>query len=175
MTTPGRGTPEPSEALSDPLELALGFLEYLRSTVLRKIAGMNEADLRSSRLPSGWAPLELVQHLVYMERRWIQWGFAGEEVPDPWWDDDPAKGRWQVPADERTADVIARLEAVGQRTRVLVDGTQLTDRARTGGRFAEGASVPTLGWILFHLLQEYARHVGQLDIVRELTDGEVGE
>jgi len=175
VTAQGPATPEPSEALSDPRELSLGFLDYLRSTALRKIAGMDEADLRSSRLPSGWAPLELVQHLAYMERRWIEWGFAGEEVADPWGDDDPARGRWQVPSQERTADVVARLEAVGQRTRTLVAGAQLTDRARTGGRFAEGSVAPTLGWILFHLLQEYARHVGQLDIVRELTDGEVGE
>ncbi len=168
-------TLEPSEALSDPHDLSLGYLDYLRDTVVRKINGMSEADLRSSRLPSGWAPLELVWHLSFMERRWIQWGFAGEAVPDPWGDDDPTRGRWQVPAEERTEDVLARLEATGRRTRELLRDAQLTDRARTGGRFSDGTAVPTLGWILFHLLQEYARHVGQLDIVRELTDGEVGE
>jgi len=50
---------------------------------------------------------------------------------------------------------------------------ELTDRARLGGRFI--SDPPTLGWILIHLLQEYARHVGHLDVVRELIDGTVGE
>jgi hypothetical protein len=51
----------------------------------------------------------------------------------------------------------------------------LSQRARTGGRFPTGTEPPTLGWILLHVLQEYARHVGQLDVVRELIDGTVGE
>jgi hypothetical protein len=50
---------------------------------------------------------------------------------------------------------------------------ELTERARLGGRFS--SDPPTLGWILAHLLQEYARHVGHLDVVRELMDGSVGE
>jgi hypothetical protein len=151
------------------------MLDYLREAVVRKIDGMTEVDLRSSRLPSGWAPLELVQHLVYMERRWIQWGFAGEQVADPWGDDDPSKGRWQVPAGERTEDLIGRLRAIGERTRAIVEGAELNALARTGGRFPEGTTPPALSWILVHLVQEYARHAGQLDVVRELADGHVGE
>ena len=46
---------------------------------------------------------------------------------------------------------------------------------RVGGRFASAQEAPTLGWILLHVLQEHARHLGHLDIVRELTDGSVGE
>lgn len=51
----------------------------------------------------------------------------------------------------------------------------LADRGRTGGRFPTPEQAPTLGRILFHLLQEYARHVGQLDVARELIDGVTGE
>jgi hypothetical protein len=51
----------------------------------------------------------------------------------------------------------------------------LSDRARVGGRFATAQQAPTLGWILLHVLQEHARHLGHLDVVRELTDGAVGE
>jgi hypothetical protein len=169
------GTEEPSDQLRAPRALMLAYLDFLRDAVLRKITGLSEAELRSSRLPSGWAPLELVQHLAYMERRWVQWGFAGEAVDDPWGDDDPTKGRWQVPAGECTEDVVARLRVTGQRTQALLAGAELSDQARLGGRFSDPTSAPTLGWILLHLLQEYARHVGQLDIVRELVDGEVGE
>ena len=55
----------------------------------------------------------------------------------------------------------------------MASQAELTERARLGGRFS--SDPPTLGWILAHLLQEYARHVGHLDVVRELIDGQIGE
>ena len=53
--------------------------------------------------------------------------------------------------------------------------TQLTETAAVGGRFTDEASAPQLQWILLHLIQEYARHTGHLDIARELVDGRTGE
>jgi hypothetical protein len=135
---------------------------------------MADADLRSSRLPSGWTPLGMLQHLAYMERRWVEWGFAGQPVADPWGDDDPATGGWRV-GDETAAEVVARLRAAGRRTRALVGGALLTEPSRAGGRFVAGVPTPALSWILLHVLQEYARHVGHLDVARELADGAVGE
>jgi Protein of unknown function (DUF664) len=61
------------------------------------------------------------------------------------------------------------------RSQALAAHAALTDSARIGGRFQTPEQAPTLGRILFHLLQEYARHVGQLDIARELIDGQTGE
>ncbi|MHB1473276.1 MAG: mycothiol transferase, partial [Dermatophilaceae bacterium] len=61
------------------------------------------------------------------------------------------------------------------RTRQIVEAAELTDVAAVGGRFAAGTNPPSLLWILFHVLQEYARHTGHIDIVRELADGAVGE
>ena len=49
-------------------------------------SGRWSAELRSSRLPSGWTPLELVKHLRYVELRWLEWGFEGRDVGDPWGD-----------------------------------------------------------------------------------------
>ncbi|WP_137120153.1 mycothiol transferase [Segeticoccus rhizosphaerae] len=60
-------------------------------------------------------------------------------------------------------------------TREIVEGNELATRAQVGGRFPTAADAPTLEWILFHVLQEYARHAGHLDIARELIDGSVGE
>ncbi len=59
--------------------------------------------------------------------------------------------------------------------KVIVADARLTDVSQVGGRFKTEADAPTLGRILFHLLQEYARHMGQLDVVRELLDGSTGE
>lgn len=173
MTSPV-ALPEPDDQLGDAKQLLLGYLDYYRSVVARKVDGLSEADLRSTRLPSGWTPLELVKHLVYMERRWLEWGFLGTSVEDPWADRGP-DGRWAVAADESPADLLTRLHAGGERTREIVEPASLPDRAATGGRFGGEEPPRTLAWILFHVLQEYARHAGHLDIVRELIDGSVGE
>jgi Protein of unknown function (DUF664) len=63
---------KPSRELSDSKQLLLGYLDYYRSVIGRKVAGLTEQELRSSRLPSGWTPLQLVKHLTYMERRWFR-------------------------------------------------------------------------------------------------------
>lgn len=167
---------EPDGRVGDAKQLLLGYLDYYRSVVARKVTGLSDADLRSTRLPSGWTPLELVKHLVYMERRWLEWGFLGVPVEDPW-GDRGADDRWAVAPDESLADLLARLHAGGLRTRQIVEAASLPDLAATGGRFGGDGDEPprTLAWILFHVLQEYARHAGHLDIVRELIDGSIGE
>ena len=90
--------PEPSTSLADPAQLLLRYLDFFRSEILRKLDGLRDAELRQSRLPSGWSPLELLSHLVHMERRWLVWGFAGEHVAEPWGDQGP-DGRWRVGPD----------------------------------------------------------------------------
>jgi hypothetical protein len=70
---------------------------------------------------------------------------------------------------------LATYQAEVARSRELVTSHPLGAPSRIGGRFPDPASAPTLGRILFHLLQEYARHVGHLDVARELIDGVTGE
>lgn len=158
---------------SDVPTLLPTYLDFYRSTIVDRIDGLTGADLRSTRLPSGWTPIELVKHLAFMERRWLVWGFLGERVPDPW--GDSRDGRWYVGAEETLDDLLAALRRVGDRTRDIVAATPLSTPAATGGRFTGEAPPPSLAAILLHVMQEYARHAGHLDIVRELTDGQVGE
>ncbi|MFJ1936750.1 DinB family protein [Kitasatospora sp. NPDC088160] len=172
MITP---LPEPSTQLSDPGALLLDYLDYYRFAIGVKVEGLSDEDLRTSRLPSGWTMLELLKHLVHMEQRWLRWGFRAELVPAPWGDRGP-EGRWHVTRQESAADLLAALRAGGEYTRAVASGTPLSAVAAAGGRFPDdGTGRPTLGWILFHVLQEYARHAGHLDIVRELTDGATDE
>lgn len=176
MVVPSEGRPvdvEPPDTLSDPHELLLAYLDFYRNVVLRKLDGLSEQQLRTAVLPSGWTPLELLKHLAYVERRWLVWGFTAEQVDRPWGDNDPDE-RWHVADDESTGDVLAMYLAQCARSRQIATSSALTDAARAGGRFAPGET-PALSWILFHLLQEYARHAGHLDVVRELTDGATGE
>lgn len=171
--------PDPADTgdPSDPASVAARFLDYLdfyRATVEAKLDGLTDSELRHSPLPSGWTPLELLQHLVFMERRWLRWGFRAERVPTPWGDAGP-DGRWRVDTSASVHDLLDQLHDGGRRTRRIVEESRLDDLAASGGRFEPGDRAPTLGWILFHVLQEYARHAGHLDIVRELTDGHTGE
>jgi hypothetical protein len=168
---------KPPHRLSDTKVLFLAYLDQYRSIIADKLDGMSEADLRTSRLPSSWTPIELLKHLVFMERRWFRWSFAGEQVDAPWGDhrdglrDEP----WYVGPEETVEELIAALYAGGQRTRAIVESADLTALSALGGRFGEDDPRPTLNWILFHVFQEYARHAGHLDIARELADGRIGE
>ena len=164
--------PEPGPGAIEPAEKFLDYLDYFRSEVRRKVADLDAADLSTSRVPSGWSLAGLVSHLTFMERRWFVWGFLGEHIDNPRGDRDES-GRWI--ATGSIEDMLDALDAGGLRTREIVASHDLHDTASTEGRFADGTPPPTLLAILFHVMQEYARHVGHLDIVRELIDGTTGE
>src|SRR6478735_8743407 len=101
--------PSPTDPADSRTEVFLRYLDFFRSRVTAKIQVMPDAELRSSRLPSGWTPLELVKHLRYVELRWLEWGFEGREVGDPW--ADLRGGRWYVGPDETLAGLAAALAA----------------------------------------------------------------
>ena len=164
---------EPHRSLEDPKEILLQQLSYYRATLLAKLEALSDDQLRNSVVPSGWSPLGLLKHLVFVERRWMQWGFEAEQLSDPRGDEDPSGKGWLVTPDDNVPGLRARLGEIAARTEAVAKSAELTDRGKLGGRFA--SDPPTLGWILVHLLQEYARHVGHLDIARELIDGSVGE
>lgn len=166
----------PDNQLGDTGELHLAWLDYYRQTVERKLDGLSDEALRTSRLPSGWSPLELLKHLVYMEHRWIRWGFLAEPFEQPWGDSGGTEDQpWRLEPDDTLDSLLAEMRAGGERTRQVVGRDDLAEHAAAGGRFSAGEERPTLNWVLFHVLQEYARHVGQLDIARELADGGTGE
>jgi uncharacterized damage-inducible protein DinB len=150
----------------------LGYLDYFRSVILDKLDGLPEYEVRSSRLPSAWTPLELLKHLTYVERRWLVWGFLGEPMADPW--GDSRNGSWSVDAEETLAGLIRELAGQAAVTRSIVESHELSEVGQPSERW-DGAPPPTLERILLHLVQEYARHAGHLDIVRELADGYTGE
>ncbi len=163
----------PAVEVTDPRALLLGYLDWYREALMRKIAGLSDGQLRTPVEPMGWSPLGLIQHLGWVERRWIRWGFVAEDVlAYPLGGDD---AEWGIPADTTTDQVMAGYWEEVARSRSLIAEADLADLARVGGRFRSPEQAPSLGRILFHLLQEYARHVGHLDIVREWVDGQTGE
>lgn len=164
--------PEPTTPLDDRREVLLEYLEYFRFTVREKVTGLDDEALRTSRVPSGWTPIELVKHLLNVERRWVVWGFEGVSVDHPW--ADRRGDRWYVGPDEQVEDLLDAWDAVGRHTDDVVMAHDLWDLGAPSDRW-EGGDPPALERVLLHLIQEFARHAGHLDIVRELADGKVGE
>jgi uncharacterized damage-inducible protein DinB len=156
-------------------DMLVAWLDFHRATLLMKVDGVTDDDLRRAMVPSGTSLLGLVKHLAYVERWWFRCVFAGEEVEFPWTDDDP-DADWRIEPDETTADVIALYEGEASRAREIVADHDLDDHARLDVKLRRAhASDHTLRWIVTHMIEETARHNGHADILRELIDGSTGE
>lgn len=177
-----RNPGEPPKHGPAGVERWVGYLDWVREELIDGVLALPPAEQRTPRVPSGWTPIELLSHVLHMEQRWFVWGFLGEPVDDPWgdwntpepWtaddsDETRERARWVV-ADTVTAEELAeRLRAIGGRTRAVLAEHPLSALASPGGRFKDDP--PTLEWICFHVLAEYARHAGHLDIVAEIGRG----
>ncbi len=156
---------------SSRTEVFLSYLNYFRSRLVSKLRELPADQLRSSSLPSGWTPLELIKHLRFMERRWLVWGFEGQPLSDPW--ADQVGERWHVNADEDVESLIAGLAEQAARSKAIIEAHDLAEIGQPSERWARPPA--SLERVLFHMLQEYARHVGHLDVVCELATGKTGE
>jgi uncharacterized damage-inducible protein DinB len=164
--------PEPTAPAASRAEVFTRYLAFFRQRLAAKLRELPPDELRRSRLASGWTPLELLQHLTYVEMRWLEWGFEGRAVAVPF--GDARDGRWYVAPEETLDGLLAALGAQAERSSRVIAAHDLGEAGQPGERW-DGAPPATLERILLHLLQEYARHLGQLDVVSELAGGGTGE
>ncbi len=159
---------EPPNAASER-ELACGFLDWQRATLLCKLEGLPDVELRRRHQPSGLSLLWLVKHLALVERSWFQVTFTGETdyTPDraAYW------AQEEIGPEETAAEVIAFYQAEVNRSRAIVAAASFDDLVN---RSAHGRDV-SLRWIMLHMIEETARHNGHADLLREAIDGQVGE
>jgi uncharacterized damage-inducible protein DinB len=146
------------------------FLDWQRATLLHKCAGLTGEQLaRQTIPPSGLSLLGLVRHLTKVERVWFRRRFAGELVDLPFGDDPAVEFEGADPA--RAAADYARLTEEFKHADAAVANASLDDtftHERTG-------EVMSLRMIYLHLIEEYARHLGHADLLREQIDGVTGE
>jgi uncharacterized damage-inducible protein DinB len=162
--------PEPMAPAQSRAEALLRYLDYFRDRLAVKLRALPAGEPRTSRLPSGWTPLELLNHLTYVEMRWLEWGFAGRDVRDPW--GDQRDDRWYVAPDETLDGLLVALGRQAAVTREIALSHDL-DAAGAPGERWDGQPPATLERVLLHVMQEYARHLGHLDIVVELAGAPV--
>lgn len=173
-----RGRPEPPLA-GDEAATLLGFLEFHRATLAWKTAGLDAAGLRSRLAPSAMTLGGMLKHLAYVEDSWFSYRLHGNPRTPPWDTVDWAADNdwdWHSAVDDSPAELRALWEGAVERSRALLDQALadggLDQRARRP--WADGRA-PSLRWILIHLVEEYARHNGHVDLLRENLDGLVGE
>lgn len=170
MTT--RERTEPS-TLAGEREMLEGWLEYHRETLEMKCAGLDDEQLRQlSAPPSEISLLGLVRHMTEVERSWFRKILAGEDVTYLYSDEDK-DGDFHVSEQDTYAEAYAAWQAEIARARELAASHGLDDVAaaqhpRTGESF-------NLRWIMTHMIEEYARHNGHADLVRERIDGATGD
>jgi uncharacterized damage-inducible protein DinB len=146
----------------------LGFLQRQRDLVAWKVQGASDDVLRAVATPTGLTLHGVVRHLEHVERSWIRDTFHGEKgLPYAWTDEDP-DGELHVPAHISMAQLLEDYAAEARLCDAVVAAVPDLD-AVSAHRNA------SLRWILLHLIEETARHLGHLDLLREQADGQVGE
>ncbi|MET7358397.1 DinB family protein [Streptomyces sp. NPDC005562] len=142
-------------------------LDRHRDVVLWKLEGLDEVQVRQPMTPSGTSLLGLVKHLAAVEYGWFCETF-GRETEPLWFD--PESEDMSVANDETAEHILAFY----RRARVAADRAIAETGLEEVGTAWDGRQV-TMRWVLIHMLEETARHAGHMDIVRELTDGAVGD
>jgi len=149
------------------------WLDFHRATLLSKCEGLDDAQLRTRSVPpSSLTLLGLVRHMSEVERSWFRRVLAGEDVAPLYYSDDNEDGDFN---DTDTADVAADFAAF----RDEVDACRAIaaehgDLDATAKRKRRGHHV-SLRWIYVHMIEEYARHNGHADLLRERIDGVTGD
>jgi len=157
-------------------ELLYAFLDYQRATLERKTAGLDAEQLARTLPPSTMTLAGMLKHLALVEDYWFSYVFAGNDVARVFRDVD-----WKATPDWDWSSAVADEPAA---LRALHDGTVVHSRAVVAGEELDAESVRanrrtgekfSLRWIVLHMIEEYARHNGHADLLRESIDGQRGE
>ena len=168
MPTADGALPVEAPALGDERAVLVGWLEFHRAALARKCAGLSDDQLRMRAVPpSPLSLIGLVRHMTEMERVYLRHGFGGEEISQLLYctDDDP-DGDFET-LDDVDGSLAAWRDHVA-RSREIVSAAPSLDA--TSARWKQN-----LRWVLTKVTQEYARHNGHADLIREAIDGATGE
>ena len=174
------GRTEPPHDADEGATVA-GFLDYQRATFAWKCASLSDDQLRAPLAPTSMTLAGLLKHLARVEDFWFTEVVGHQALPEPWttvdWDSDP-DWEWHSAAADTGDELRALWRQRVERSRAVVS----SELAR-GGAEALGTTHPAWGgqdrvslrWVLVHMVEEYARHNGHADLLRESIDGATGE
>jgi uncharacterized damage-inducible protein DinB len=146
----------------------LGVLQRQRDLVGWKLRDAPDEVLSGARTPTGMSLPGLVRHLKNVERSWLRDVFAGQDDLTYDWTEQDSEAEWRVPAGTRMADLMTDYEAESCLCDEVVAAAVSLDTVSARREMS-------LRWILLHLVEETARHLGHIDLLREQADGTTGE
>jgi len=167
-TLPPDNRPEPP-GHGDERATIDAFLELQRATVVYKATGLSDSDAARRLLPSLTTVSGLIRHLADVERSWFREVMHGEQNIAYRWSDEDPDGEFRVTeADSLDAVIADYLDAIA--------GSRAVQQQYAFDDLCHGRENRfTLRWITVHLIEETARHIGHIDILREMLDGATGE
>jgi uncharacterized damage-inducible protein DinB len=180
IQTDEAGRPEPP-LQGDEAATLTGFLDYQRATLDWKTRGLSDTQLNVSLQPTSMTLGGLLKHLAYVEDYWFTQVVAEQPRPEPWASADwKSDGDWDWhSAATDSGDTLRGLWAErAERSRAIVSSQLGRDAAKalaTTHPAWSGQAQVSLRWVLTHMIEEYARHNGHADLLRESIDGETGE
>lgn len=153
-------------------EMLDGWLDFQRATLLSKCDGLDDEQLRTCSVPpSSLSLLGLVRHMTEVEKHWFRNVLAGEAIPPVYWTDDNEDGDFDdVGSADVAHDFVEFRGMLDECRRVAAEHPDLEAIGKTQRR---GKDV-SLRWIYVHMIEEYARHNGHADFLRERIDGVTG-
>lgn len=166
----------PIDQAADERTSLTEMLDYYRVVAERKVFGLDEGQLAATLAPSDLTLGGLILHLALVEDDWFNYRFAGNDEAEPWagapWDENPD---WELSvAGEWSRDeLLAQFRTSVSRSRGIASAASSLDQV--AARANPDGSSCNLRWILVHLIEEYARHCGHADFLRQSVDGVTGD
>ncbi len=172
------GRPHPPHDAGE-VETLRAFLDHHRATLAWKCRGLDADGLRATTAATTMTLGGLLKHLALVEDSWFTRWLHDRPMPEPWasadWDAD-RDWEWHSAADDDPDELWRLWEESCARSRAAVDEALAAGGLdRPAVRRSEDGQAPSLRWILVHMIEEYARHNGHADLLREAVDGETGE
>jgi uncharacterized damage-inducible protein DinB len=164
----------------DDVTLLRSFLTYHRDTFRWKCAGLTAEQLATALPPSDMTLGGMMKHLAVVESGWLEKTFAGGDRMPPFdgvdWDAD-RDWEWHSARHDSPEELRALFDEAVRRADAVIDEALARDGldAESVRRSPRTGETFTLRWILVHLVEEYARHNGHADLIRESIDGATGE
>ena len=157
--------------VADERPMLDAWLDFHRATLALKCDGLSAEQLRQRAVPpSSLSLLGLVRHMAEVERSWFQRTFAGEEAPPLFYSKDDPDGDFDNVDEADPDEAFAAWHAACDRARALAAAAPSLDTLAHNARDSI-----SLRWIMVHMIEEYARHNGHADFLRERIDGTVGD
>jgi uncharacterized damage-inducible protein DinB len=158
------------------------FLDYHRDTFRMKCSGLSQAQLAQSLPPSDMTLGGMMKHLAIVDQSWFEDDFTGSGLMPPFdtvdWDAD-RDWEWHTARDDSPEQLLALFDEAVRRSDAVLDQALSAEGVGLDGlsvaEASDGLGRFSLRWILLHMIEEYARHNGHADLIRESIDGQTGQ